>query len=426
MSVPITPLDPWISGFIEREFPHLRKDKTRGRIGSRVEIDNVQAVLLDRLISHAASRSPFYMERLRGYERVPFSELPFTFPTDLADQASRFLAVSQSMIRRVVTIGTSGTSSLPKRLFFADEDLKATEEFFLHGMSTFTPRGSIVAVFMEGSSPHSIGWILRSALGRMGCETLVFGLIDDPLEAASRIDEHRPEVIVGLPAQLAQVAGRTLHRPDFVLLSADMATPSIRRRIERRWKCASFDHYGLTESGWGCAVECRTREGCHVREMDVLVEVVDPNGKILPEGEWGEIVITMLRRASSPLIRYRTGDEGRILPGRCRCGSPLKRIEVLGRLPRKGAGGVPLRLHDVENSLWDLPLVDDFRLSLECDGDAPEALVLTLAMTDHSEGILESVLQSLGKIPGIPEKITVKIEAVGALSHGRPKRDWNN
>lgn len=80
----------------------------------------------------------------------------------------------------------------------------------------------------------------------------------------------------------------------------------------------------------------------------------------------------------------------------------------------------------MENSLWDLPLVDDFRLSLECDGDAPEALVLTLAMTDHSEGILESVLQSLRKIPGIPEKITVKIETVGTLSHGRPKRDWNN
>lgn len=208
---------------------------------------------------------------------------------------------------------------------------------------------------MEGPSPDSIGWTLRSALGRMGCETHVFGLVHDPEEAASRINECRPQVIVGIPAQMALVAGKTSHKPEFVLLSADMATPSIRRRIEGRWGCTSFDHYGLTESGWACAVECQARQGCHVRELDILAEVVNPEGEILPDGEWGEVVITMLRRFSSPLIRYRTGDEGRILPGRCFCGSPLKRIEVLGRMPRMGAGGIPLRLSDVEDALWRIP-----------------------------------------------------------------------
>ena len=130
-----------------------------------------------------------------------------------------------------------------------------------------------------------------------------------------------------------------------------MAPASIRRRIENLWECITFNHYGLTETGWGCAVECRARQGCHVKELDLYVEIVDENGRVLPDGEWGEIVITTINRMSFPLIRYRTGDEGRILQDICPCGSPLKRIEVLGRLPRKGAGGVSLRLYDVEDAL---------------------------------------------------------------------------
>ena len=128
-------------------------------------------------------------------------------------------------------------------------------------------------------------------------------------------------------------AGKTTHKPDFVLLSADMAPFSIRQRIEKLWECTTFNHYGLTETGWGCAVECRAGQGCHIRELDVYVEIVDENGQTLQDGKWGEIVVTTLGRTSFPLIRYRTGDEGRMLPGICPCGSPLKRIEVLGRLP---------------------------------------------------------------------------------------------
>ncbi|HOG14278.1 MAG TPA: phenylacetate--CoA ligase family protein [Synergistales bacterium] len=426
MSLSITPLDPWVADLLAREYPHRGYEISTDRIRSRKQIETAQAALISKLLSHAVSHSPFYKKRFERFEKAPFTELPFTLPSDLTAPESRFITVSQSEIRRIVTIGTSGTVAA-KRLFFTDEDLKATEDFFLYGMSTFTLPGSVVAVFMEGPAPDSIGWTLRSALGRLGCETLVFGLIHDPRVAAAWIDEHQPAVIVGLPGQLVLVAGRTLHSPEFVLLSADMATPSIRERIEERWKCTSFNHYGLTESGWGCAVECLARQGCHVREFDILVEIIDSGGRSLPEGEWGEIVITMLRRLSFPLIRYRTGDEGRILPGPCPCGSPLKRVEILGRLPRKGAQGAPLRFYDVADSLWRMPWVEDFQASLRYgEGDVPEALNVTLAVTEPYEDTPDRTARRLRMVPGVPEEVNVLVEAGDSLPHRKPKRDWEN
>ena len=126
-----------------------------------------QKYLLNRIIEHASLYSPFYRDRLGNIKDVRFSEFPFTFPSDLAESGLRFLTVSQSEIRRIVTLSTSGTSAPPKRIFFTEKDLKATEDFFMYGMTTFTPPGGKVAVFMEGPSPDSIGEILnapRSAL----------------------------------------------------------------------------------------------------------------------------------------------------------------------------------------------------------------------------------------------------------------------
>ena len=424
MKIPVTPLAPWIAGRLVKEFPWYASAEKQARIKDRSEIERAQKYLLSRLLEHASLYSPFYRDRLGNVKDLPFSELPFTFPSDLAESGLRFLTVSQSEIRRIVTLSTSGTSAPPKRIFFTEKDLKATEDFFMYGMTTFTPPEGKVAVFMEGPSHDSIGQILKRALKRLGCETLVFGLIHNYAEAIQAIDEFRPHAIVGLSGQMARIAGKTAYKPDFVLLSADMVPASIRRRIENLWECTTFNHYGLTETCWGCAVECRARRGCHVRELDLLVEVVDGKGRVLPDGEWGEIVITTLNRMSFPLIRYRTGDEGRVLPGICPCGSPLKRIEVLGRLPRKGAGGVPLRLYDVEDALWGLPWIEDFKVSLECTDDIPEKLFLTIAVTDDKQEYIDEAVEVLRKIPGVPREIIANRAGPSSIRHQSPKMDW--
>ena len=95
-----------------------------------------------------------------------------------------------------------------------------------------------------------------------------------------------------------------------------------------------LDHYGLTETGYGGGVECTAHSGYHMRELDLLVEILDiGTGRPLPFLHEGEVTITTLTREGMPLIRYRTGDVAHMLPGPCPCGSPMPRLSAIrGRL----------------------------------------------------------------------------------------------
>ena len=110
-------------------------------------------------------------------------------------------------------------------------------------------------------------------------------------------------------------------------------------QIEAAWGCKVFEHYGMTEMGLGGAVSCGFLEGCHIRESDLYLEIIDPKpGQVLPEGKEGEVVFTTLTRKGMPFIRYRTGDWSSFIPEPCQCGSILKRISRVGdRNMKKGA-----------------------------------------------------------------------------------------
>ncbi len=153
-----------------------------------------------------------------------------------------------------------------------------------------------------------------------------------------------------------------------VLLSGDYVSQPLRDALEQTWGCAVFEHYGSTETGLGGAVQCRAFAGRHVREADLLLEVIDPgSGRLLTDGEYGEIVLTTLTRRGMPLIRYRTGDEGRILPEACVCGSLLRSLgKVRGRLEDRVdvGGGHLLSMADLDEALLGLPWMLGFTASV--------------------------------------------------------------
>ena len=118
------------------------------------------------------------------------------------------------------------------------------------------------------------------------------------------------------------------------ILGAEPCSESMRHEIEEKLGVTVVDIYGLSEvMGPGVSCECRYQNGLHVAEDQFIIEIIDPETlQVLPDGEWGEVVFTTLAKQCSPLIRYRTHDISRILPGDCQCGRTLRRMDrITGR-----------------------------------------------------------------------------------------------
>ncbi|WP_243312017.1 phenylacetate--CoA ligase family protein [Fundidesulfovibrio agrisoli] len=164
------------------------------------------------------------------------------------------------------------------------------------------------------------------------------------------------------------------------LFGAESWSEAARAQIEDRLKLTATDNYGVSEvMGPGVAGECLERNGLHISEDHFLVEVVDPaTGEPVAEGEEGELVITTLSKEAFPLIRFRTGDRTRLLPGACPCGRTLARMaRVSGRvddmLILRGVNVFP---GQIESILLEIEgTTPQWRVVLESEGGLDRATV---------------------------------------------------
>ena len=325
---------------------------------------------LNQQLRYAAVHSRYYRDMLAGI-RLPlgspddFLSLPFTAAEDVLHHGTDMVCAEAASIERIVTIQSAGSSGAPKRLHFTGGDLVRTVDFFHEGMRYLCGPGDDVFIFMPSASEYSIGRLLADGLLALGANPLVFGMIGDAEKAATVLRGHRPHTIVGIPAQMRKLA---LLEPDIrpanVLLSADYIPLSVKETISRIWDCEVFEHYGLTESGYGCAVECPAYQGQHIRHDELLLEIIDPDsGESAPAGQWGEIVLTTLRREAMPLIRYRTGDISRLITEACACGSVLPRLDrVRGRAGELTEG---VNIYEMDELLLQCDELLTYRATLE-------------------------------------------------------------
>lgn len=301
-----------------------------------------------------------------------FSQLPFTNSHHLRDHSDDLLCCPAKDIERVVTLKTSGTTGKRKRVFFTANDLMQTKEFFTFGMGNMASAGDRIAVLMPCEQDGSVGAILKCALEALGAEVPVCGPISNLEQCYRTLVSATCTGLVAIPTQaLALAAYADLHKTRsgtiplrFILLSADDIPLSLIRHVKQSLHCDCYQHYGLTETGFGCAVDCSRHCGGHIRENDLYVEIVDPkSGVLVPNGTVGEITITTLRRDAMPFIRYRTGDLGYIECGTCSCGSFLTRlIPQGGRLEDRYCG---LSLAVLNELLFSLPEIVDFTVSVK-------------------------------------------------------------
>ena len=143
------------------------------------------------------------------------------------------------------------------------------------------------------------------------------------------------------------------------LVSGDACPEGVMSELERELGSRLFPHYGSREMCLGGAVTCPAHEGMHLRENHILAEIVSPGGEALPDGEWGELVITTLDMQAMPLIRYRTGDYTRFLPGQCPCGGVTRRLAAVRRMPEQPD------IVELDSALFALPGLIDYSARLD-------------------------------------------------------------
>ncbi len=398
--LPLSPLDPWIAQKIAASQSSL----------TRVEIESWQVGKLNETLALVRGKSAFYRKLFAGMPESittldELCQFPLTTPEDVRANPLRFVCVSQDEIQRVVTLQSSGTTGEPKRIYFTAEDQELTVDFFGVGMSTLTEPGERVLIFLPGETPGSVGDLLRMGLARVGRVPLAYGPIRDPFHALERMESQQADCLVGSPTQMLGLARRwgLGHKaPRTVLLSTDYVPMAIVRELERVWGCEVFNHYGATEMGLGGGVECAAHRGFHLREADLYFEIVHPEtGEPVPDGEYGEVVFTTLTRRGMPLVRYRMGDRSRFVPGACPCGTTLRTLEaVRGRFSGfVEVGGEVLKLPDFDETLFAVPGVLNFRVTVAAEGGR-ERVIVEAQMLEAGDSV-RAVENALGDVPSI-------------------------
>ncbi|ACV64157.1 coenzyme F390 synthetase-like protein [Desulfofarcimen acetoxidans DSM 771] len=408
---------------------------------TREAINSYQLYKLRETVDYAKENSPYYRRHLKGLSGSTLAGLkdincfPFTVPDDLRKNSLDFLCVSHSNVARVVTVNTtdgditgfadtqtplqlvalnsSGTTSEPKRLYFTEEDLELTVDFFQYGMADLVETGQRVLILMPGDRPGSVGDLLVKGLERMGVEGRVHGQVVNPSETIKEIIDFKADCLVGIPAQLLELIRHSDARNvppgtvKSILLSTDYVPAAVVREVQKIWYCPVFNHYGMTETGLGGGVECRALSGYHLREADLYFEIIDPEtGSPRPDGELGEIAFTTLTRKGMPLIRYRTGDLARFLPEPCPCGTVLKRMEkVRGRLGSTVSlgGGKSLSISDLDEAIFPVPAIMNYRAGVS-GRKGNEILDISLHVIPGAERhAVSSVLEALLELKTIRE-----------------------
>ncbi|MEV6589516.1 phenylacetate--CoA ligase PaaK [Streptomyces acidicola] len=317
--------------------------------GERLDVPQLRALQVERLrasLHHAYANVGFFREAFDKAGVHPddcrtladLARFPFTTKEDLREHYPYgMFAVPRERIRRIHA--SSGTTGTPTVVGYTDNDLSVWSDMVARSIRAAGGRPGDTVHVAYGYGLFTGGLGAHYGAERLGC-TVIPASGGMTARQVQLIQDLKPGVIMVTPSYMLTLLdeferqgvdprGTSLRVGIF---GAEPWTEEMRREIEERFAIDAVDIYGLSEvMGPGVAQECvETKDGLHVWEDHFFPEVVDPiTGEVLPEGEKGELVFTSLTKEAMPLVRYRTRDLTRLLPGTARM---FRRIEkVTGR-----------------------------------------------------------------------------------------------
>ncbi len=366
----------------------------------RDDLDRLQLNRLREALRHAL-KTPFYAKHLgdRGFASSDdihsledLRRLPFTDKVDLREGfPGGFLSTGMDKIVRIHV--SSGTTGVPTVIYHSREDLERWSELVARSIiaTGAGPKDIFQNTMSYGLFTGGLG--LHYGAERAGLLVIPAGP-GNAVRQFQLMKEFGSTVIHATPSYLLYLADKMdefgVKREDLRLRKAFVGSEphseEFRRRLESLWDIDVYNSYGLSEmNGPGVAFECSQKSGMHLWEDAYLMEVVDPDTlEPVPDGQTGELVLTILCRDAMPLIRYRTRDLTSIVPGECACGRTHRRISrIVGRTDDMFiVGGVNLYPSQIEELLLSVPQVGaNWLIVLEKNG-ALDRLVVKTEVTD--------------------------------------------
>jgi phenylacetate-CoA ligase len=295
-----------------------------------------------RLVTTIRDKSPFYEQRYADIDvtRVrtleDFQALPLTTKDDLHDAYPLGLAaVPTSEIVRVHS--SSGTTGVPVIIPYTAKDVRDWAVMFArcYEMAGITKDDRIHITPGYGLWTAGIGFQLGAEL--LGAMAIPMGPGNTDKQIQMMMDLE--STVIGATSSYALLLAETIAERGIGdriklrkgVIGSERWGEKMRTRIASELGVELHDIYGLTEIyGPGIGINCEAQTAMHCWDDYLYLEIIDPDtGEVLPDGQSGELVITTLAKEGAPLIRYRTHDLTRIVPGDCPCGSPYTRIETL-------------------------------------------------------------------------------------------------
>ena len=305
----------------------------------------LQLERLKRMVAYCYERVPMYRTRMDEMGVKPadirtlsdVSLLPFTVKDDVRDNYPYgLLAVPMKEIVRLHA--SSGTTGKPITAGYTRNDLNNWAEMVARLCVAGGASDEDIAQISFGYGLFTGALGLHYGLEKLGA-TVVPVSSGNTERQIMLMRDFGVTVLIATPAYamyMAETAERMglIHelKLKYGILGAEGSTEEMRAELERRWGGITVtENYGLTEiMGPGVAGDCIYKDGMHINEDYFWCEVVDPDtGKTLPDGEYGELVITNLVKEGQPMLRYRTHDISRIIDAPCACGRTSRRIEKI-------------------------------------------------------------------------------------------------